>query len=102
MLIAAVGISLGLGLAVGYFVLLEVLNRSIRRPAELLDRFDIKPIATVPYMESRSKKFVRRSAQITATLTVLVGVPLVLWYVDTYYLPLEEVVQRNLAKLGLG
>ena len=101
-LIAAVGISLGLGLAVGYFVLLEVLNRSIRRPAELLDRFDIKPIATVPYMESRSKKFVRRSAQITATLTVLVGVPLVLWYVDTYYLPLEEVVQRNLAKLGLG
>lgn len=102
LLIAAVGIFAGIGLAVGYFVLLEVLNRSIRRPAELIERFDIKPIATIPYMESRTTKFIRRSALLSATLAVLVCVPLALWYVDTYYLPLEVIVQRSLAKLGLG
>ncbi len=102
LLIAAMGIFTGIGLAVGYFILLEVLNRSIRRPAELIERFDIKPIATIPYMESATTKFVRRVALLSATLAVLVCVPLALWYVDTYYLPLEVIVQRGLAKLGLS
>ncbi len=102
LLIAALGIFTGLGLAVGYFVLLEALNRTIRRPAELKDRFDITPIATIPYMESRTARLMRRGALVTTTLAVLVGVPIALWYVDTYYLPLEVIVQKSLAKLGLG
>jgi polysaccharide chain length determinant protein (PEP-CTERM system associated) len=101
-LIATLGIVAGVALAVGYFVLLEVLNRSIRRPSELLERFDVEPIATIPYMESRATKNLRRGAQLSATLAVLVFVPLALWYVDTNYLPLEVIVQRTLAKLGLG
>jgi uncharacterized protein involved in exopolysaccharide biosynthesis len=102
LLIAAMGILSGTGLAVGYFVLLEALNRSIRRPAELMERFDIKPIVTIPYMESETTKFLRRGLQLTATLAVLVGVPLALWYIDTYYLPLEVIVQKSLAKIGLS
>ena len=45
---------------------------------------------------------VRRGSLVAATLAVLVGVPLALWYVDTNYVPLELVVQRSLARLGLG
>ncbi|WP_417525525.1 GumC family protein [Marinovum sp.] len=101
-LIAAISIVGGLGVAVAYFVLLEVLNRSIRRPAELSERFQVMPIATIPYMESRSRKIVRRSARVAATLAVLVGVPAALWYVDTNYLPLEVIVQKGMGKLGLG
>ncbi|MRU15663.1 chain length-determining protein [Roseovarius sp. A21] len=101
-LIAALGIFTGLGLAIGYFVLLEALNRDIRRPAELSERFNVMPIATIPYMESRIAKFLRRSTLLMATLAVLVGVPLALWYIDTNYLPLEVIVQKSLAKLGLG
>lgn len=100
--IAAIGLFFGLALAVGYFVLLEFLNRTIRRPAELSEHFDTVPMATIPYMESRMKRRFRRAALITATLAVLVGVPLGLWYVDTSYLPLELIVQKSLAKLGLG
>lgn len=102
LLIAALGIFAGLGLAVGYFVLLEALNRAIRRPAELSERFNVMPIATIPYMESRTARILRRGSLMMATLAVLVGVPLALWYVDTNYLPLEVIVQRILAKLGLG
>ncbi len=100
--IAAGGVFLGIALAAGYFILLEVLNRDIRRPAEIAERFNITPIATIPYMESRAEKFFRRSALVTMTLAVLIGVPIALWYVDTHYLPLELLVQRGLAKVGLG
>ncbi len=100
--ISAAGIVLGIALAVGYFLLLEALNRTIRRPAELADLDNTVPLATIPYMESKLKRRFRRTALVTATLGVLVGVPLGLWYVDTNYVPLELVVQKGLAKLGLG
>ncbi|MFZ5965226.1 GumC family protein [Thalassococcus sp. BH17M4-6] len=102
LLIAAGAIIAGIGLAVGYFALLEVLNRVIRRPAELSERFSIEPIATIPYMESRGERVLRRTGMITTTLAVLIAVPVGLWYVDTHYLPLELIVQKGLDKLGLG
>lgn len=100
--IAAAGIFIGLGLAVGYFFLLEVLNRTIRRPIEMSELLETEPMVTIPYMEGRMKRWFRRTALVTATLVVLVGVPLGLWYVDTNYLPLELIVERGLTKLGLG
>lgn len=101
-LIAAMGAAAGLGLAGAWFMLLEVLNRSIRRPAELVSRFNVTPITSIPYMESQGRRFARRAGLIAATLVVLIAVPLGLWYIDTNYLPLEIVVQKGLAKLGLG
>lgn len=100
--IAAIGAGIGLVLALGYFVLLEVLNKSVRRPAELINRFDITPIAVVPYMESRLQRLVRRGSIIAGIVVVVVGVPIALWYIDTNLLPLEVVVQRGLSVLGLG
>lgn len=102
LLIAVIAILAGTGLAVGYFVLLEVSNRVIRRPAELVDRFDTEPIMTIPYMESRGEKIWRRTGMVLTTLAVLVGVPAGLWYVDTFHLPLEIIVQRGLDRFGLG
>ncbi len=101
-LIATSAVLVGIGLAVGYFLLLEVMNRFIRRPAELVERFGIEPITLIPYMESRREKLFRRMRMIIATLAVLIAVPVGLWYVDTYYLPLELIVQRGLDRLGLG
>lgn len=100
--IAIIGAAVGMMLAVGYFMLLEMLNRTVRRPAELTNRFNIIPMAIIPYMESSRDRMLRRSGILAATGLVLVGVPLFLWYIDTNYLPLEVVVQRGLAQLGLG
>ena len=74
----------------------------IRRPAEILERFEIEPIATIPYMESRGERVWRRTGMVLTTLAVMIGVPAGLWYVDTYYLPLELIVQKGLDQLGLG
>ena len=40
------------------------------RPAELINRFNITPIATIPYMESRRRRLVRRGGIVAATLLV--------------------------------
>ncbi len=100
--IAVFGTMIGFMLAGAYFVLLEVLNRTVRHPSELLSRFNVTPITVIPYMESRSRRFFRRAGLVTATLVVLTCVPLGLWYIDANYLPLELVVQKGLARLGLG
>lgn len=102
LLIGVASVVAGIGLAVGYFFLLEFLNRVIRRPAELMERFELEPITTIPYMESRRERILRRSGMIMTTLAVLIAVPVGLWYVDTNYMPLEVIVQRGLDKIGLG
>ncbi|MEP1356276.1 MAG: chain length-determining protein [Tateyamaria sp.] len=99
--VAVAGTAAGLGLAGAYFVLLELLNRRIRRPAEMISHFNITPISTIPYMESRRRKFLRRAVIIGATVFVIVTIPMGLWYIDTNYLPLEIVVQKGLDRLGL-
>lgn len=100
--IAIMGLALGMAMAAGWFVLLELLNRAIRRPAEMRARFGITPIASIPYMESRRHRLLRRSGLVAATLVVLASVPTALWYIDQTYLPLDVVVQRGLDRLGLG
>lgn len=100
--IAILGAAVGFLLAGAYFMLLEFLNRSVRRPAELIGRFNVTPIAVIPYMESRSERVMRRGGILAATALVAIAVPYGLWYIDTNYLPLELVVQQGLEKLGLG
>lgn len=100
--IAVAGAGVGFMLAAAYFVLLEFLNRNVRRPAELIGRYNVTPITTIPYMESRGRRFARRAGLSFATLAVLLGVPALLFYIDTNVLPLELVVERGLRRLGLG
>lgn len=99
--IIAMGVGAGLGLAAALFVVLELLNRSIRRPAELTARLGITPISTIPYIESLARRRTRQVLQIAAILVVLVGVPAALWSVDQYYMPLDRLADRVLDRLGL-
>jgi polysaccharide chain length determinant protein (PEP-CTERM system associated) len=99
--IIAMGVGAGLGLAGGLFALLELLNRAIRRPAELTARLGITPLSTIPYIESAARRRTRQALQIAAILVVLVGVPAALWSVDQYYMPLDRLTDRVLDRLGL-
>jgi uncharacterized protein involved in exopolysaccharide biosynthesis len=100
-MIAATGIGGGIGMAGGLFVLLELLNLTIRRPAEIESRFGIRPIAAIPYIESGQEQMWRRSFLLGALLMVIVGVPALMWYVHTNIMPLEIVVAKISARLGL-
>ncbi|MEP3638234.1 MAG: hypothetical protein ABJN14_13365 [Paracoccaceae bacterium] len=100
--IAVSGVGAGLGLAGGFFFLLEFLNRTIRRPTELRSRFGIVPLASIPYMESRRERTMRRTILITAFVAVLISVPAILYYIDTQYMPLELLANKIINRLGIG
>lgn len=100
--IAAAGAAVGLLLAAVYFVLMELLNRTVRRPAELIRALDITPLATIPYIETRAQRLTRWTMRASAIVIVLIGVPAALWVVDQYYMPLENLTELVLSQLGLS
>lgn len=97
----ATGAAVGLALAVGFFFLLELINRYIRRPGELQNRFGIIPIAVIPYLESQRERRMRRMALLASCVVVMIGVPAGLYYVDTNYMPLDILANRVFNTLGL-
>ncbi|TDX21579.1 GumC family protein [Rhodovulum visakhapatnamense] len=78
--VAALGVGAGIGLAGAYFVLLELINRTIRTPSELTGRFNITPLTTIPYLEPPQRPRRRRTRRgATAACVVLLagfGMPL--------------------------
>lgn len=102
MFIAAGGIGGGFALGLGLVLLLELLNKGIRRPVELTTGLGITAFATLPYMRTR-RDILRRRLVVGGTLALaLAGVPVALWLVHTYYLPLDLLIDRMLQRVGLA
>lgn len=84
--IVALGILAAGGLGLGFVVLLELLNKTIRRPIELAQALQIQPLATIPYIPSPDDrpraKLIRRLAGIGGT-TAAGGILLALNCVTT-------------------
>ena len=99
-LVAMGGVGAGLMAMAGLFLLLEVLNRTIRRPVELTAALGVTPLATIPYMQTRRNFWIRRLLKLALLLAVVVAVPVGLWAIDTYYRPLDLIYNRLLLQLG--
>lgn len=100
-LLAAAGIGGGMALGLAFVVLLELLNRAVRRPQDLTARLNIVPFATVPYMRTRGEAR-RRSAVIAAALVLVVtGLPAAIWAIDTYYQPIDLLMAQAMRATGL-
>lgn len=100
--IAVTGVGLGLALAGGFFALMELLNNTLRRPAELRSRFQITPLAVIPYIEGRRERRRRQSLLLSAILAVLIVIPAGLWAIHVHYMPLDTLAQKVINRLGLG
>lgn len=100
--IAGMGIGAGVTLGLGLIVLLEIFNRSIRRPVEITDKLGITPFAVLPYIQTESEARWRRSFMTMMILTFLIGVPLLVWAVHSFAVPLDPYVERFLNKVGLS
>lgn len=90
------GIAAGLGLV----LLRELLDTSMRRPADLTAALGVTPLATIPYIRSPGERARRRGVILGILLLVAVGVPASMWAVDTYYMPLDLLTAKISAKLG--
>lgn len=97
--IALIGGLVGIGLAGGFFVVLELLNQNVRRPGDIVKSMGISPLATIPRVETRAQKRWRRALQIGGSLVALTSVPLIAWGVDTYMMPLDQLAQRIMDRL---
>ena len=101
-LIAGAGVGGGLGAGLGFIFLMELLNRSIRRPAELTSRLGIQPFVTIPYMRTKRELRVKRTLMLVTLALIVVGIPIALFVIHTYYLPLDLLLRRAAASVGLG
>ncbi|RLK07375.1 GumC family protein [Ruegeria conchae] len=98
--VAAIGMAAGLALAGGLFVLLEVLNSTVRRPVDISSRLGEPVFGTVPYMWTRREIAIRRSMIVAGLCLPIVGAVAALYLIHLYYLPLDLVIEKVAEKLG--
>ncbi|RYH10996.1 hypothetical protein [Tropicimonas sp. IMCC6043] len=97
--VAGVGAGVLAGLALVY--LLEVLNRTPRRPEDIVARFEVMPIATIPYVRTRRQMVVDRAIKLLVILSILVGIPAAIWAIHEYYMPLDLIADKVMTRLGV-
>jgi len=100
-LIAAAGVGGGMFVGLAVVLLLELLNRAIRRPVDLTKRLGITPFGTLPYMRTAGEASRRTVIIGLVLLLALAGIPLMLWVVNTYYSPLDLLIDRVVNQLGM-
>lgn len=101
LMIGVGGVALGIVAGLAVLILLEVLNRTARRPEDLVKRFDIMPLATIPVVQTPGEVVGRRFWRVAVIVLLGVGVPALVLAVHTYYLPLDLLAERLMNKIGV-
>ena len=99
LVIAGGGTGFGIAMGFGLVLLLELLNRSARRPEDLISKLEVWPIATIPYVRSRGEVMYQRVVWVLVIMAILIGVPAGVWAVHTYYQPLDLIAEKVMDKL---
>ncbi|WP_210879706.1 GumC family protein [Roseovarius autotrophicus] len=100
-LIAGGGTVFGILAGIGLVVLIELLNRTARRPEDIVSRIGVRPLATIPYLHNRSEILRRRLTRIAVYLVIVLGLPAVVYAVHLYYLPLDLLADRAMNRIGV-
>lgn len=100
-LIAAAGVAGGIGAGLGLIFLMELLNRSIRRPVELTNSMGVKPFVTLPYMTTPGQVLKRRLTIAFILLAVTISVPMMIYLVHTQVMPIDIIIVKLRKMAGL-
>ena len=101
-LVVAMGLAAGIGLALAYIVLLEISNRTIRRPSELAQLLQRQPLAVIPYIPAPSEIRSPYATRQLATALTAGAVPASLLVVHYFYMPLGAAFQKLLSSFKSG
>ena len=101
MLIAGGGTAFGILAGIALVFLIELLNRTARRPEDIVKRIGVRPLATLPYMRSRGEVVGKRLVKSGIYLAILIGLPAAVYAVHLYYLPLDLLADRAMNKIGV-
>lgn len=97
--LAIAGMAGGIVLGAGFVFLLELLNTSIRRPQDIMQKLDITPFGALPYIRTRGDRIRRRL--ILAVIFISIAGVIVggLWAIDTYVMPLDLLLKKIMDRL---
>lgn len=98
--ITLMGAALGLALGLGLVGLLELMNGSVRRSVDLERHLNIVPIGVIPYVHTPGEVLRQRLVVVVLVLAVVGGLPGLAWLVDTYYMPLDLLLEKVTSRLG--
>lgn len=101
LLIALGGLLGGLGLGLALTILLELLNKSVRRPSELVSGLGIQPFATVPYIATHGEIMRGRLKTAATLLAIAIGVPALLYVIHYQYMPIDLIIANVMERFGL-
>jgi uncharacterized protein involved in exopolysaccharide biosynthesis len=99
-MIVLAGVFAGLGAAGALIVLLELLNRTVRRPSDLTRSLQITPLAILPYITTSGESVRRRGALAALVALFVVGIPAGLYILHVEYLPLDLLADRAMSRIG--
>jgi polysaccharide chain length determinant protein (PEP-CTERM system associated) len=97
--IAGTGVFAGLGVGAGLVLLLELMNKSIRRPMDLTNAFGISPIATVPFISSDADRLQRRMWAFAILIGMSVLLPAILYYIHLNVYSMDRVLDLFIERL---
>jgi uncharacterized protein involved in exopolysaccharide biosynthesis len=97
-IIIALGSVAGVGLGIALVLLLEILNKTVRRPKDLR-KLQMEPLGVVPVIWTQQERRVSRIMTGTAVFLSAGAVPVSLMLVHYYYAPLNQVLQQLLSRL---
>lgn len=97
----AAGVGGGLLMGLGLVALLELLNTSVRRPVDITRKLEIQPIGVLPYIRTRREVSFRRMKIAGAFLVALIAIPVGLWAVNAYFMPLDLLAARIIDRLPI-
>jgi polysaccharide biosynthesis transport protein len=100
-LLTAAGFGGGALLGLGLIILLELLNRTIRRPVQMIAGLGITPFATVPIFPTRREMRHRRRMIWGSLLGAVALVAGLLYAVHVSYKPLDLLIAEVAARLGI-
>lgn len=97
--LAISGMGGGVMVGLGFIVLLELLNTSIRRPRDIVQKLKITPFGVLPFIRTRRDRIWRRlilGSLMLGVAGVIVGG---LWAINTYAMPLDLLLKKITDKL---
>jgi polysaccharide chain length determinant protein (PEP-CTERM system associated) len=101
LIISLGGTGAGMVLGMAVILLMEILNRSVRRPKDIVRAFGITPIVTIPYLRTPGETMRRRSAFAAGMMVAVVGIPALIYAVHVFYQPLDVILNQAAAQFGI-
>jgi uncharacterized protein involved in exopolysaccharide biosynthesis len=92
--ILALGVALAFGAGGAGLVMTEMMDRSIRSTADLMNRLNVRPLVVIPLFVSREETLARRRRTILAVLAVILALIAALIAIHFFYMPVEDILLK--------